>query len=472
MLRQFTIHLDGDLVEDVGAAKLSIDNKNGKGSITLYEVFPGLTAWVYNINFVKDLVIDLSFTKVGNHFFGYNVVGHQMQKFPHEKIYKEITQGQNFIIVGEPGTKSEFIVPGSIHYECCYLIINAELLAKSEMIGKRRLETDLNEIFSVMDGPRPYRYFGNIDARTGTYAKLLTESDRTDLIGRLLVEGAIMNMLASQMEAHDHDNVQEGFQPDLSKQELSRIMGVGDFVRSKMSERFSLSDISRHLGLSPKKIQSGIRFLYGYSANTYITNIRLEHAKELFYNTNKSVSEVCYEIGYSSRSYFSKVFQERFGILPNEFKKSFLGDELLFEISYRSMAADRISGIKVDEIVDTARQRNESHNISGSLIYHRRIFFQIIEGPKREVLQLFENICNDERHTDIRTMWKGYKPKRDFGLWAMAMISDDDVFSLPSQGSTKELELGNLLGNLDDVSLASENLWRKVRNMLRISIAS
>ena len=55
MLRQFVVNFDTDLIENFGAAKMLLDNDKGKGSISLYEVFSGLTAWVYNINFTEDV---------------------------------------------------------------------------------------------------------------------------------------------------------------------------------------------------------------------------------------------------------------------------------------------------------------------------------------------------------------------------------------------------------------------------------
>ena len=79
-----------------------IENKHGKGSIALYELFPGLTAWVYNINLASDLVIDLKFSNNRPYYFGYNVSGYHLQKFPEESEYKTINQNQNFIVISEP----------------------------------------------------------------------------------------------------------------------------------------------------------------------------------------------------------------------------------------------------------------------------------------------------------------------------------------------------------------------------------
>ena len=48
--------------------------------------------------------------------------------------------------------------------------------------------------------------------------------------------------------------------------------------------------------------------------------IRLEHAKRFIENGTESISEVCYKVGFSSPSYFTKCFKAQFGVLPTELK--------------------------------------------------------------------------------------------------------------------------------------------------------
>ena len=467
MLRNFAVHLDGDLREDLGAAKLTLDNENAKGSITLYEVFPGLTAWVYNIVFSAELSIDFKFSEDRPYYFAYHVEGHQLQKFPSEEEYQRIGKGQNFILHSEPGKNSEFVIPANMKHKSCFLIIHPNLLKENETKIKRELQSNLAEIFGTEEDKTPYRYFGNIDFRVGLFTEIIIENQRTDLVGRLTTEAAILNMLASQIKAHDYDKETESFQPNLTKSELMKISGLGDYIRENITEKPDLRNLSRRLGFSPKKLQAGVRFMFGCSVNEYLTNVRLEQAKELIQFTDMNISEICYGVGYSSRSYFSKLFRGRYGILPRDFKTSFEKDNLLFEISYRSMAKTALTEADIENILNTARAQNKKYDVTGSLIYHREVFFQIVEGNKEDVLRLYENIRKDQRHSDVTIIWQGAKPSRDFGNWNMAMLADDNVLNIPIEGNTKELDLRHLLGDIDDQSLAAKSLWRKVRNIIK-----
>ena len=469
MLRQFAVHFDADLQEGLGAASMSLSNKRGEGIIKLYELFPGLTAWVYDIEFNEDFIIDMTFAKDKPYYFGYPLEGVQYQKFPNDKEYQTINQGQNFIIVSEPGTKSEFKIPSGKLFKCCYLIINPKRFQDSTANLKTQLQVDLNDIFQDISEKRPYRYFGDVDVRTGLFVEIIVKNNRTDLVGRLLTEGAVLNMLASQIHAHDHDKNTESFQPDLSIEELNKLSDIGDYVKANLGKKLSIADISYHTGLPPKKLQLGFKFLFGYSVNQYISNIRLERAKELIYTTDKTISEICFQVGYSSRSYLSKVFFERYGVLPSDYKSSFIKNNLVFEVSYRSMAKSELTEKDIEAILQASRENNNNFNITGSLIYHRNVFFQIIEGSKADVLKLYDKIKSDKRHFDVQTLWQGVKKTRDFEEWDMAVLTDESLLNIKAQGNTKNLNLGHLMGDLDGESLMSQNLWRKVRTIIQTS---
>ena len=472
MLRQFGVYLNADLIEDLGAATLVLDNEKGKGRISIYELIPGLSAWIYDIVLEEELEIKAHFSKEKCYYFGYNLVGSQLQKFPEEAEYKKLHQHQNFIIISKPGEVSHFVVPKEIPYQCCYIIVNPKEMLASNIHSKTKLAQQLIETFEDTANDQMYRYFGDIDMRTRTYADILVNNTRTDIVGRLVTEAAVLNTLGSQIEAHDQDTQTDNFRPELTKEELFKISEMGDYVLEHISEKLNLRELSDHLQIPAKKIQAGIRFLYGCSANDYVTRLRLEKAKELMQTTAKNISEICYSIGYQSRSYFSKKFQETYGMLPSAYKSTLTKDRLFYEISYRSLAVPSIQEGDVDEIVQRARQNNLQFNITGCLIYHRKIFFQLIEGNKHDILSLYDKLCQDHRHTDIQLMWKGHKIKRDFDNWSMATLTDEKGLNVKVQGDIQHIELGNVLGNLSQNSLASESLWRKVRNTIKTSDSS
>jgi signal transduction histidine kinase/DNA-binding response OmpR family regulator len=86
------------------------------------------------------------------------------------------------------------------------------------------------------------------------------------------------------------------------------------------NSEFHVNDIARELGMSRVQIYRKVKALLGYSVNEYVMNVRLKKARHLLH-TDKSVSEVAAEVGFSSPTYFSTAFKQKFNISPKDFKQ-------------------------------------------------------------------------------------------------------------------------------------------------------
>jgi len=83
---------------------------------------------------------------------------------------------------------------------------------------------------------------------------------------------------------------------------------------------FRIMDVSRQLHMSERHFHRRIQELTGLTANEYIKEIKLYKAKKLLETgAMKTISEIAYAIGFSSSSYFSKVYTKRFGKKPSDY---------------------------------------------------------------------------------------------------------------------------------------------------------
>lgn len=81
----------------------------------------------------------------------------------------------------------------------------------------------------------------------------------------------------------------------------------------------NVDDIARALGLSRVQLYRKLKSLTDYTPNELIRIVRLKHAVRLLSTRAKSVSEVAYESGFSSPSYFTKCFKENYKCSPSEY---------------------------------------------------------------------------------------------------------------------------------------------------------
>lgn len=80
----------------------------------------------------------------------------------------------------------------------------------------------------------------------------------------------------------------------------------------------SVESLASQLNLSRSQFYRKIKALTSQTANEFLRNIRLNRAKQLLEKGNCSISEVCFNVGFTSPSYFTKCFKSYFGLLPTE----------------------------------------------------------------------------------------------------------------------------------------------------------
>lgn len=97
---------------------------------------------------------------------------------------------------------------------------------------------------------------------------------------------------------------------------------------------------------------------------------------------------------------------------------------------------------EMQAILATARSNNARLGITGSLVFDRSWFVQVLEGPKDPVWALYMQIEKDPRHRDVALIGQRTGTKRSFGAWAMAAAVRNEA--------NEEIYLSHGLGSVLD----------------------
>ena len=84
-------------------------------------------------------------------------------------------------------------------------------------------------------------------------------------------------------------------------------------------ENFSVESLTDIFNISRSHLQRKLKAIGGVTPGDYLRNYRLRKACQLLLETDMRVNEVAYSVGFSTASYFTRVFQKAYGILPKEF---------------------------------------------------------------------------------------------------------------------------------------------------------
>lgn len=95
------------------------------------------------------------------------------------------------------------------------------------------------------------------------------------------------------------------------------------YVEKNLAETsLTVENLSRELNISRVHLYKKLLALTGKTPVEYIRTVKLKKAAELLLTTNLTISEVCYEVGFSDPRYFSKQFKTEFNMLPSKFKET------------------------------------------------------------------------------------------------------------------------------------------------------
>ena len=91
-------------------------------------------------------------------------------------------------------------------------------------------------------------------------------------------------------------------------------------IQAHLSEpEFNAETMAEEVGMSKASLYKKVKTITGLTPHGLIKQYRLRRAAELLRNSNLSVSEVIYETGFNSRSYFYKSFNDMFQCHPKDY---------------------------------------------------------------------------------------------------------------------------------------------------------
>jgi AraC family transcriptional regulator len=91
-------------------------------------------------------------------------------------------------------------------------------------------------------------------------------------------------------------------------------------ARERLCEPISLHDMSRVAYLSAFHFNRVFHQITGLPPAKFISAMRLDEAKRLLLNTDRSITDISFEVGYNSLSTFTRRFTQRVGLGPREFR--------------------------------------------------------------------------------------------------------------------------------------------------------
>jgi YesN/AraC family two-component response regulator len=88
------------------------------------------------------------------------------------------------------------------------------------------------------------------------------------------------------------------------------------------NENYRIKDLCIFLGISRVQLHRKLTALTGQATSNFIRSFRIHKARKILLETDRNISEIAYEAGFSDPNYFTRVFVKEYGITPKETRRS------------------------------------------------------------------------------------------------------------------------------------------------------
>lgn len=181
------------------------------------------------------------------------------------------------------------------------------------------MDKDLEEIFRDANGVNPILTQGYYSLDIAKYIEEFTTTELTGFMRHVFLESKIYEILIHYLKQYLDDTKDPESRKILRQNTVDKIEDASNIIQEEMEVLGSILNIAKRVGLNQNTLQEGFNHLFKKSVNQYIKDVRMDKAKDLMENSDLNITEITYKIGINSRSYFSKIFKEKFGISPKSY---------------------------------------------------------------------------------------------------------------------------------------------------------
>lgn len=308
--------IGGTIEKSTTEYKLKIENNIVNGSIRSIVLEDGLSALEFDIIATEDIQINLDALLATHVNFIYCSKGKLSHAFNNNGATNSIDAFQTSIIANITSDQNIILIKKDIETVATLISVNTQGSKNSEW------SVSLKDTF-ISNKTEDYLYIGSYNLKIAESIKQLQSIKQEGLVRKLLTKGIVNLILALEIEHHNWDIKNLDMDPtSLTKMEINAIAELTDYINEFPDLDHKVENLSDRAGLSAAKLQEGFKFQHGLTVCEYIRSVRLSKSEDLIVNSDLNISEIVYSVGFTSRSYFSKIFKERFDCTPSDYKKN------------------------------------------------------------------------------------------------------------------------------------------------------
>ncbi|MEH6406408.1 MAG: AraC family transcriptional regulator [Leeuwenhoekiella sp.] len=324
-LEDFAKQLDSVVTNDQGLCKIDIPSHLGKGQVEFILYKTGIYHIRYNVIFFEE--VQLVFVSKNNHplRFIYALKGEVRHNFEDSDIPTYVDELHKIIVVGNFHTAHSLTFPVKTAIDLISIEIDRQKFQQNFDFDFLVLNRELYSVFNDIYAVNTFYHNGNFGLEIRALLQIIINCKREGFLRALFIKGKLYELLTIQLDNYNKEIADYENTAFMTNQEVVLVKKACLIIEDEFLNLPTIHDLSHRLLTNVNKLQESFKLMFHKTVNEYIQELRLQKAKHLFLTTDFNSSEIAGEIGLSSKSYFSKIFKEKYGVSPSDFKSKSSG---------------------------------------------------------------------------------------------------------------------------------------------------
>lgn len=320
VLRDLAKEMETKCLEDCNLYMVHIPEQYGKGCIQGINFNEGIGLLRYDCTFKEDFEIQFIVNEVHPLKFMFCEEGRFQHYFQDSEKIHLVEELQNIIVASNKNRGHIVRFKGGRRTLINNLEIDRKRFGEIRKCEISKLKPGLRNIFEDIDGKNYFYRLGSYSLQMADIFQRIKKFDSSDFERNLMLHGQSYNIFLIQIQEYYDQESPAAEQTLLRKRELNLIREAVLILNANILDFKSVKDLAKQVGLNPNKLQNGFKEIYKTTVNGYVQQQRLYEAGALIKNTKLTFSEIADKVGISSKSYFSKIFKDHYGLTPSEIR--------------------------------------------------------------------------------------------------------------------------------------------------------
>lgn len=308
--------------EESGELTINLPEGLGKGFVRCANFDSGIGVIEYNCTFFQDYEILFSINETHPLKFIFCSEGTADHAFEEDEDIHSIQTYQNVIVSssGNNGHLLSFKANTKTHITSIEII--RDTFSNRNNHHFDGLESELKHLFEDSVAETKFFYQGNYSLKAADIVEEISSKEYTGFVRSIFLEGKLFEMLVIQIKQYQDDKEDDNLPKIIRRFDVDNVERASRLIQENLNQNFSVEQLAKEVGTNVNKLQQGFKHMYDLTVNKYNQQVKLEKARELLATSEYNISEIVNMIGLSNRSYFSKIFKEKYGVSPKYFLKS------------------------------------------------------------------------------------------------------------------------------------------------------